>query len=579
MPDRIINWPAPTGENGFLSTMIAMAATSAAPAWDDRGTYGAIAINSGSGIEWLPITIDRWRRIESERTGFCDIDHLADSSVVFVSHAGNRVLFSRESRPGTGEFTTVDVPGADRGLWARVAVGANDYVHVIWTYQNTEPEFHILRYARSTDGGATWETPVDLTGAGSVLGQTIRGVQGGDGYAIDANGPHVVVWYQTQNVDIIQLRSRDNGSLWSIDDAIFVSQVSYQRRYSTHTVPDSVYWADPEISADTAVGFRSDTAAAPGSSFDVMVETDGRVRGVYPVYPTYLTRYYLNGQDTTAPTYLTGTIYQADFSYTDVAFVYFTELDGQGSRSIVPLPSGLSNPNMFLQPRSYSHGFGRWPNLGRDAAGNLYVVYTSGAEGDVVTGTPAGATEERTYYRGHTYITWTPDGAVWAEPQNLTPNGVDAQFATLADVVDDELHITYQADTYPGDYLTSSGTNGSTLHPSIESNHEILLFPIENLNTIGVDGGSSYTAATVRVLPNPVGQRATVEWTLPHAGSVSVRLFDAFGNHVNSVAEHQWFEAGEHTRTLSLVDLASGTYFARLSGPGGVVSIPFRIVR
>lgn len=579
MPDRIINWPAPTGENGFLSTMIAMASTTPAPSYDDRGTYGAVAIASGPGLEWLPITIDSWRRIESERTGFCDIDHLADGRVVFVSHAGNRVVLNRERRPGTGDFELLEIPGADRGLWARIAVGENDVLHVIWTYQNTEPEFHTLKYARSTNAGTSWETPLDATGPGSMVGINLRGVQGGDGYAIAANGPNVVIWYYSQSVQIIQIRSRDNGTLWSADDAIVVFQAAYQRIYTTHENADSIYWTDPEISPDSAVGFRSDTAFAPGSSFDLLVESDGRVRGVYAIFPTYLTRYYLNGDDTTASTFLSGIIYQGEENDPDLGLIYFTELDLQASRSIVPLPPGLSNPTMFHQPRAYTHGFGRWPNLGRDQEGNLYVVYTSGANGDVVTGTPTGGTSEQTYYRGHTYITWTPDGATWADPQNLSPNGVDAQFATLADDVDEELHITYQADTYPGDFLTSSGTGGSLLHPEDVNNHEILIFPTENLNTIGVDGAAAYTGASITVHPNPSSDRTEIAVTLRDADVVRIDLFDAIGRSVATLATEARMDNGRHQIVFDAGNLPIGTYYVRLAGQKGTITTPFSVVR
>lgn len=578
MPDRIINWPAPLGPNAFLSSMITMAASMPAPDYADRGTHGAIALGQGSSREWLPITADVWRSIEPERAGFCDLEHLSDGRIIFVTHASDRMLITREGSPGTGDFTTTSIPGGEAGLWGRIAVGENDYVHVIWTYQNTDAQAHILKYSRSTDGGATWDVPVDLTGAGSVTAINLRGVTGGDAYAIHANGPNVVVWYQSQSVQIIQLRSRDNGTTWDGNDAILVAQPSYQRMYTVHDNPDSIYWPDPLISSDTAIGFRSDTTPAPGSSFDLMVDADGRVHGVYPVYPTYLVRYFLNGGDTTAQTFLSGIIYQADFNYEDVSFVYFDERDGTASRQVLPLPAGIANPNAFLDDRAYTSGFARWPNLGRDATGGIYLVYTSGAEGDVITATPAGGSEG-TFYYGHTYVTWSPDGMKWSDPQNLSPNGVDAQYATLADMIDDELHISYQADKFPGDFLTSSGTNGSGLHPESNSNCEVLILPRNNLNTIGVDIGLAFHGVEVSVAPSPARARAQVFWTIPRTTPVSVVLFNSLGIEVRHVVTRVVMEPGQHWASIDIRDLPPGTYFARLSAGDGIVTAPFRIVR
>ena len=83
------------------------------------------------------------------------------------------------------------------------------------------------------------------------------------------------------------------------------------------------------------------------------------------------------------------------------------------------------------------------------------------------------------------------------------------------------------------------------------------------------------------VTPNPAARESRFAFSLPHAGSVALRVFDATGRHVRTVLIAR-LNAGNHTAVWDGRDEAGrpvggGVYFARLVGPPGVVER--RVVR
>ncbi len=64
--------------------------------------------------------------------------------------------------------------------------------------------------------------------------------------------------------------------------------------------------------------------------------------------------------------------------------------------------------------------------------------------------------------------------------------------------------------------------------------------------------------------PNPVHQQGTLEYTLPEAGKVTLRVYDVLGREVATLVDGRK-EAGRHTVRLATDQLSSGVYFGRLT--------------
>jgi hypothetical protein len=63
----------------------------------------------------------------------------------------------------------------------------------------------------------------------------------------------------------------------------------------------------------------------------------------------------------------------------------------------------------------------------------------------------------------------------------------------------------------------------------------------------------------------------TIMFTMPHAGEVSVNLYDATGRLIENVVDGR-LEAGEHDYSINTSALANGAYFVTLETPSGTVS-------
>jgi glucose/arabinose dehydrogenase len=86
----------------------------------------------------------------------------------------------------------------------------------------------------------------------------------------------------------------------------------------------------------------------------------------------------------------------------------------------------------------------------------------------------------------------------------------------------------------------------------------------------------SNSRGDLRITPNPTFERASAEFTLPKAEAISLKLYDALGNYVQTIAEGD-YGAGKHTISLEFsrtVRAANGTYFCRLQMGDGVVVEP-----
>ena len=83
---------------------------------------------------------------------------------------------------------------------------------------------------------------------------------------------------------------------------------------------------------------------------------------------------------------------------------------------------------------------------------------------------------------------------------------------------------------------------------------------------------------TLTAYPNPVREQGTLEYTLPEAAEVSLRVYDVLGRRVQTLASGR-VEAGRHTATLPTSGLSSGVYIARLRAGGTTVTRKITVVR
>ncbi|HUF07842.1 MAG TPA: alpha-amylase family glycosyl hydrolase [Rhodothermales bacterium] len=77
----------------------------------------------------------------------------------------------------------------------------------------------------------------------------------------------------------------------------------------------------------------------------------------------------------------------------------------------------------------------------------------------------------------------------------------------------------------------------------------------------------------VESFPNPFQNTIGIRYTVEEAGSTTLMLFDSLGRQLKRV-DHANKSQGAHVETLDLSGVASGTYFVRVTTPGGFRTVP-----
>ena len=149
---RTIVWP--DGKVNFAYTMSTDPSTSFSDRGTGIGTYDAV------NDEWIPLG----GRIENEKTGFGSIARYKENGIVIASHNASTVgLFIVEDRDQLASLQGA-VPAVnyipDSGIeptWANVMTsGVNrDIIHIVYTSYSQDG--NPMYYARTTDGGLTWD--------------------------------------------------------------------------------------------------------------------------------------------------------------------------------------------------------------------------------------------------------------------------------------------------------------------------------------------------------------------------------------------------------------------------------------
>ncbi|MBL7997651.1 MAG: T9SS type A sorting domain-containing protein [Candidatus Kapabacteria bacterium] len=87
----------------------------------------------------------------------------------------------------------------------------------------------------------------------------------------------------------------------------------------------------------------------------------------------------------------------------------------------------------------------------------------------------------------------------------------------------------------------------------------------------GITGGVAF--------PNPASEATTIRYDVRRAARTSISITNALGVELALMGDAAWQDAGIYEITLNTASLASGMYFARITTPTGVTTIPFTVVR
>lgn len=520
--------------------------------------------NRGTGYNYFDGT--NWgtpptARLESIRCGWPNLGVTATGGEVIVSHeatsgAGNIHVLTRPVK-GTGLWkdTTLNYPD----VWPRMVVGGANGMSVHIISQTTgasgsgNPPFHgqdgAIAYSRSLDGGVTWDKY--HTVIPQIDSSNYRGF-GGDSYAIDAKGDTIVIVAGGFDVDVVLLKSIDNGTTWT-KTIVYEFPIPLYDAATMDTDLDNDGITDTIETNDASVAVLLDNQGKAHVWF-------GRMRVIEDAGATNLS--YFPGTD--------GLWYWNE-TMPDPGIVAFAEdINGDGMLNV----SGWG---------SYQTSLTSFPSAGIDASGNIYLAYGSIYEGVAEEGVPGGGKSFR-----HTYVLMSRDGGFkWCGPINVVnPDYADNQYDYLEGVfaavprhIDGNVHVIYQKDNSPGHALSSNNVD-----PQSGNESEIIYvnLPVSNFDTFTSCDSLFFNLASlgikevkdlaknVQIFPNPATSSVNLLLNLDKAAKITVKITNMMGQELNIFEEN--LTAGDNTLTINLNNYKSGVYFVKTTVQNRVIT-------
>jgi hypothetical protein len=190
------------------------------------------------------------------------------------------------------------------------------------------------------------------------------------------------------------------------------------------------------------------------------------------------------------------------------------------------------------------------PDIGVDANNNPYIIFQQ----------LISEQDSALLYYQHVYGTGSPDGGVtWTEPKDITPGTeFDASFASLADLVDDNLHLTYFSDPLAGNAVRTN-------HPVIPVAVMYYQYPAIDLTT-GVREVPGLLPDAYRLdqnYPNPFNPTTKIQYSIPASSFVTLKVFDVLGREIATLVNGEQ-GGGSYSADFNATNLADGPYFYRI---------------
>lgn len=534
------------------------------PAWADRGT----GYNYFDGTTWGP---SPGVRLETVRTGFTNIGVTGSGGEVVVAHTTATADLACLTRPvkGTGAWAQQLLGVPD--VWARVSVGGptGQSFHVIsqTTGVSGTPfmgQDGAISYSRSLDGGVTWDklrTIIPQIDASSYLGF------GGDSYSMDANGSTIAIVAGGFDVDVVLIKSTDNGNTWTKtivkDFGIpLYDPLTMITDLNGDTVADTIETSDASLNV---VLDASNNAHVFYGRMRVFCDAPGTGTGLGLSYFPYTDglMYWNETMTTAAPVMIAGV----------------KDYNGDGMMNIYTDPAGVN-----LGMGTFQRSLTSFPSAGIDASGKLFVTYSSLFEGindagtgyDIASSTLIDPTASAAKSFRHQYLMRSDDnGVTWCAPIDLTQPSYtvgspfdyhEGVFGAIAKDNDSFCYVIVQDDQAPGHGVSTTATPDPQAGPANMLYYKV---PVADL-ACNASVGEIALLSDINLYPNPASNNVNLAVTSIQAAKANIKIYNTVGQAITSLDKN--LVAGNNSIKLDITNYTTGIYFVSIVVEGKTFS-------
>ncbi|MBE9481352.1 MAG: T9SS type A sorting domain-containing protein [Bacteroidetes bacterium] len=485
--------------------------------------------NFYNGTDWGP-----WPtvRIDDEKTGWPSYVPWGPDGEIVVNHTmlDGLGIFKRTNKFEGEWIKTVlaGPPGKEDLSWPRMVTNGenNEIIHTISTtyseYQNLD---FALLYARSDDGGETWN-PENLI-LDDMTSDEYLGFGGDDYDFAEPAGNAIAFIVGSYMHDLFLMKSTDDGDTW---EQTIIWEHPYPFFDFTTTITDTFYCVDNSITvaldnegmAHVAFGITRILNDELSTSFWHFPGVDG-IGYWNETMPAFEG---INGLD---PDVLaeTGNL------------IGWTQ-DVNGNGTIDFLPDGI---HVYR-----SLGLSTMPCLSIDGENNIFLAYSSTTETYDNT--------EKNYK--HIWVRSSPDnGLNWGPFYDLNSHPLhfldECLYADISPTSDENIHILYQTDYIPGLALDGdhSYVDNIMYHAALPKG-DLVAVPENNKTFTQENVSQNY--------PNPFNNTSIVIVRLEKVSQLSLEVFNLTGQKVYETNNGK-VQSGSHTITIDASNLSSGVYF------------------
>ncbi len=276
--------------------------------------------------------------------------------------------------------------------------------------------------------------------------------------------------------------------------------------YSAPTPPDPAYY---RLSTDGGESWEASVELVAPSVYGGDTVTSYHITGLHPFYDSY-DRLHLgialmpivDGSGVVIP-----------------AKVYHWCPDNDPEWSLITV--GTCDTASLMAPVGYNALYACRPSFGEDQWGNLHVAWERFDSSNVEPAT--------NLLRADIFYSYSTDnGMTWEEPTKLTEGGdVTYRFPCMMDYIEDTVMVMYIIDQQAGFFIQEEGA---------ATNNPYVVHKFANPAPGVAEGGTVRPRAMrLTAVPNPFDRSTRISYEVPHAGRVSLVIYDAAGRTVRTL--------------------------------------------